>query len=731
MSLKTVGRYRVVEVIGHGAMGEVHKAFDPVLKRNVAIKMLTAQHGLDEDMRRRFEREAQSAAQLNHPNIITVYELGEENGNTFIAMELLAGLDLKEMIGTPALRDLGERLRIMDQVLAGVAFAHDRGVVHRDLKPANIRVLPNGQIKVVDFGLARMATGAQMTQAGMILGTPQYMAPEQVQGERAEAAADVFALGAVFYEILTGKRAFYGDNLHSILGKVLTEPPEPLLALSPEVPAAVEAVVMRALAKDRRERYANAGELRAALHAAVPSLVPAGRPRPAPARPVGASSPGSGGASALPAHRPSEQSDTYQDAAPTYLAIDATPRPTPTVHGDARSSRVALLAGLGIGAVVVASAVTLVVHTMRQSNVAPRAAASPEPFDRVLREQFVDSLIQLGRVSLENKEYAEAADKAEQALKEDPGSTAAREILDKAQAAIQERDQAAAAARQALARRDMSAASAALTRLLALDPRHPAVPELSAALNARFRDEARQARDAAVAVREAAGPQASGLSGFVRADALVADGDGLLRKQEYVAAAQRFAEARDLFGRAQRAQAEAEALRVAEVAARRAQRPVTVAPAVPPVSTTLAPPAASVAPPSLAPITAPPAVAPATAAPATPPPAAQAAAAGSDPAIRRVLADYSRAIESKDIALFRSAKPNLSESEQKKLEQTFKVVKSQTVGITVDKVEVTGDQAVVRVVRKDVVNGQAMQAVSQIFRLARTADGWKIQSIGQ
>jgi tRNA A-37 threonylcarbamoyl transferase component Bud32/tetratricopeptide (TPR) repeat protein len=723
MSLKTVGRYRVVEVIGHGAMGEVHKAFDPVLKRNVAIKMLTAQHGLDEDMRRRFEREAQSAAQLNHPNIITVYELGEENGNTFIAMELLAGLDLKEMIGTPVLRDLGERLRIMDQVLAGVAFAHDRGVVHRDLKPANIRVLPNGQIKVVDFGLARMSTGAQVTQAGMILGTPHYMSPEQVQGDRADAAADVFALGAVFYEVLTGKRAFFGDNLHTILGKVLTQDPEPLLALSPEVPAAVEAVVTRALSKDRRDRYANAGEMRAALHAAVPSLAPAGRPRPGPGRSAGQPTGAGASASAMPAHRPSEELDTYQDAAPTYLAIDTTPRSTPPVDGDERRSRLALLAGLGIGVVVAGAAVSLVVTSVRTSNVAPRMAATPEPFDKVLREQFVDSLVQLGRVSLENKEYTEAVDKAEQALKEDPGSTAAREILGQAQAAIQDRDRAAAMARQALARGDMNGASAALTRLLALDPRHPAVPELSAALNARFRDEARKAREAALTVRaEATAQQAAGLEGFGRADALVTDGDGLLRREEYVAAAQKFAEARDLFGRAQRAaQAEAAARRVAEAeAARRAQRAAAVAPTPPP-------PVAH--PPSVVTL-APPTAAPVTVAPVTHPPAAV-AAASPDPAIRRVLADYSRAIESKDIALFRSTKPNLSESEQKKLEQAFRVVKSQTVGITVDAIEVAGDRAVVRVVRKDVVNGQAMQAVPQVFHLARTADGWKIESIGQ
>jgi eukaryotic-like serine/threonine-protein kinase len=433
MSPRTVGRYRVVEVIGHGAMGEVHNAFDPVLKRHVAIKTLTAQHGLDVEMRRRFEREAQAAAQLNHPNIITVYELGEENGNTFIAMELLAGLDLKEMIGTPGLGDLGERLRLMDQVLAGVAFAHDRGVVHRDLKPANIRVLPNGQVKVVDFGLARMDTGAPVTQAGMILGTPHYMSPEQVRGERAEAASDVFALGAVFYEVLTGRRAFPGETLHTVLGRVLSEAPEPLRQLTPEVPLPVDAVVRRALAKERRERYANAGELRAALHAASPSLASGRRAGESGVVAVGGGAAWAGGV-------PSHEAATDPDQSPTYAALEQTSRPTPTVHG--RTSRRALAAGVGLGLVVLAGGAMLVVKSSRGGAALPRTAATQGPVETMLRAQLVESLVQLGNVSLENREYAEAVQKAEQALKVDPGSTAARDVLTRAQAAIRDRDAA-------------------------------------------------------------------------------------------------------------------------------------------------------------------------------------------------------------------------------------------------------------------------------------------------
>src|SRR3954469_21600670 len=168
--LDQIGKYKILERIGQGAMGEVYKAHDPVLNRFVAVKTISAELGSDDTLRKRFEREAQSAARLNHPNIITVYDYGEEQGKIYMAMELLEGQDLKQIIASKAPLTLDEKLSIVDQIAEGLAFAHQSDIVHRDLKPANVHVLANGQVKIMDFGLARLG-GSEMTRAGMVMGT--------------------------------------------------------------------------------------------------------------------------------------------------------------------------------------------------------------------------------------------------------------------------------------------------------------------------------------------------------------------------------------------------------------------------------------------------------------------------------------------------------------------------------------------------------------------------------
>jgi ferredoxin/hemoglobin-like flavoprotein len=256
-----VGRYRLLDRIGTGAMGEVYRAQDSVLDRPVALKII---NGGDEERRQRFRREAQSAARLAHPNIVTVHDFGEDSGRFFMAMELLEGMDLKGAIARNVLADLRARLAVMEQVCDAVAFAHGTNIVHRDLKPANIFLLPNGQVKILDFGLARVGQSS-MTGTGMVLGTPNYMAPEQIKGHRVDARADVFALGAVFYELLSGHKAFEGDSLHAVLYKVVQHEPEPLRKIAPALPASLSDVVARALGKDPAQRYQSVSELRDAL----------------------------------------------------------------------------------------------------------------------------------------------------------------------------------------------------------------------------------------------------------------------------------------------------------------------------------------------------------------------------------------------------------------------------------------------------------------------------------
>jgi serine/threonine protein kinase/tetratricopeptide (TPR) repeat protein len=264
MDLRQLGKYEIVGKIGQGAMGEVFKAHDPILGRDVAIKTMTAAIGSDEELRKRFHREAQSAARLSHPNIITIFDFGEDQGKVYMAMELLEGDDLKDLIGRHTPLTLEQKLGLMEQICDGLAFAHAKDVVHRDLKPANLHIQRGGQVKIMDFGLAKMAS-SDMTRAGMIMGTPNYMSPEQVRGEKATSRSDVFSLGAVFYELLTNRKPFEADSLHAVLFQVMQNEPESLATAAPNVPPALRQVVERAMLKDPAGRYRDGADMREAL----------------------------------------------------------------------------------------------------------------------------------------------------------------------------------------------------------------------------------------------------------------------------------------------------------------------------------------------------------------------------------------------------------------------------------------------------------------------------------
>ena len=264
MRIAQLGKYKIVDKLGQGAMGEVFRAHDPVLGRDVAIKITSAKLSQDEGSKQRFLREARAAAQLTHPNIVTVYDYGQEEGvGAFIVMELLEGTDLRALIEKGRVKELEDQLPLMEQILDGLAFAHSKGLVHRDLKPGNIHVLPNGQVKIMDFGLARREEDAAAT--GVVMGTPYYMAPEQAQGEAASARSDIFSLGAVFYELLVGKRPFTGPSIPAVLFAVATKDPEPLAQAAPALPDALGPFLARALAKNPEGRYADAGEMLEAL----------------------------------------------------------------------------------------------------------------------------------------------------------------------------------------------------------------------------------------------------------------------------------------------------------------------------------------------------------------------------------------------------------------------------------------------------------------------------------
>jgi hypothetical protein len=259
-----VGKYLIVGRIGRGGMGIVYRGLDETLEREVAVKTLITE-GIDDDSLKRFKVEAKAAAQLQHPNIVTIYDSGEDRGVPFIAMEMLPGADLESLLRSGEELSLSERLDVLVQVCRGLAHAHERGIVHRDIKPSNVRLLDDGTAKIMDFGVAKLG-GTHLTKTGMMVGTVYYMSPEQVRGKPLDGRSDVFSVGVILYELLAGQRPFRGEGTTQVLYKIVNEEPAaPDLSALGEVGPRLQAILSRALAKDRELRYPGAAELAADL----------------------------------------------------------------------------------------------------------------------------------------------------------------------------------------------------------------------------------------------------------------------------------------------------------------------------------------------------------------------------------------------------------------------------------------------------------------------------------
>src|ERR1700736_5489616 len=264
-TLAKAGRYEIVGELGRGAMGVVYKATDPVIGRTVAVKTIKLSEegtGLTRpELLARFQTEARAAGLLTHPNIVVVFEAGEEDGLYFITMEMVEGKSLQVLLDAGHAFPLPRVLRIIEQTCNALQFAHERNVVHRDIKPANLMLTADDTVKVTDFGTAKILQIGTMQQTAHVMGTPSYMSPEQVKGRAVDGRSDIFSLGVMFYEIVTGEKPFPGQSITTVIYKIVNEDPIPPREVDPTIHPGAAAGVMKALAKEPEQRYQNCREM--------------------------------------------------------------------------------------------------------------------------------------------------------------------------------------------------------------------------------------------------------------------------------------------------------------------------------------------------------------------------------------------------------------------------------------------------------------------------------------
>ncbi|GMR23989.1 MAG: hypothetical protein BMS9Abin37_2473 [Acidobacteriota bacterium] len=789
-----LGKYNIVGLLGKGAMGEVYKGHDPVLNRHVAIKVIAESLDSDSDLVERFRREARMAGQLNHPNIITIYDFVEEDGNLYIVMELLDGKDLKEVIKSGSPLTVDQILAIMEQIADGLGFAHDSGMVHRDLKPANIHITKKGQIKILDFGLVHEES-SDMTKTGHIMGTPNYMSPEQVQGLKVDPRSDIFSLGAVFYELLTRKKPFSADSIHATMFKVVQGEREPLSKYT-QLPAPIVAMIDRALDANPDGRFADGNALREHLRVIRKGATAGGSedatmtgvgnldatiltPGPEPgSHPSHSSSPSGPSAPARSARSVPKRTGTGASASGSRAGTMRRREMTSHSMGTAARSRPI---GLYVGGGIVVAAIAGGLFYL--SGGPAREGPSVEE----LSQQLSASQQELMLTSLEQRNYSAALSQAGTIIVSDPQNAEALRVQSEARQALDEIDAAVTQARAALERGATEEAAEALGRVLALDPSHPLGAELNEQLNRHFQGQAEGARAEMETARNAAASAgASARAEFRQADLRRQDASADFNRGEYTTAAQKYLAARDQFQQSvaahrqaegqRRAQAERQAASQADVRAalEQAQSQWTRARNQPADAGVTFQPSyqramseeasakdlessgdlASAARAyetatsyleaarrdyaeaqsrraAAAPLPAPTRVPTTTS--STPVASSAPTLAQEETAVRQTLATYERAIESKDLGLFRQAKPNLTRDEANRLASSFESVDSHDVEIAIQTVTIDGDTASVAVTRKDVIvvrgrsrNGKSRQ---QTFVLEKAGGSWVITRI--
>jgi serine/threonine protein kinase len=680
---QTLSHYRILGSLGAGGMGVVYLAEDERLGRQVALKFLPADAVENQQALDRFRLEARTASSLSHPGICAIHDIGLHESTPFIVMELLRGESLRERVLRGPMK-VAEVLDIGIQLADALGAAHAQGIVHRDIKPANIFIGDKLRVKILDFGLAKFAREQprsdtmaaadvtavndsprydnQLTTPGTAIGTVSYMSPEQARGEEVDARTDIFSLGVVLYEMVTGRQAFVGSTSAVVFDAILNRAPMSPVLLNPETPPRLQEAINTALEKERDLRYQHAADLEADLKRIRRDLQ-------------------SGQTASV--SRANAETVAWQPAAtPTAITTLSPPVTAPTAAASAAGISVDTTATasrsrvLWVAAVIAAAAVGAALWFQAGRPVVPGNPAAVAGADEEVRR---------ARVRFDARDYRAALAEASAALTHDPGNAEATRIRADAQARLADLEGLLTAATTAIAASDGVGAAGLLATAQELAPGVARVAEVSARLRG---------------LPEAARPQAP------------------------------------------------PAPRPAPPVDRPVGRPAAAAPAESPPPTPAdaspqpspSPPVVTTAPPPSLPVSAPvepapPVVEATPPAPSPPPVAAPPPARESDDAaIRRVIGIYERAIESKDLTLFRSVRPSLSADEERRLRAGFEQVDRQEIDIRIESIAVIGDTATVRLARQDVVQrgGRSQTAASsQTLRLARRGTGWIIVELSR
>ncbi len=691
---RTISHYRVLSQLGAGGMGVVYRAEDTRLGREVAIKFVSEDAAHGEQAVHRLRSEARAASALNHPNICTIYDIGDDDGHPFIVMELMKGQTLRDRLLAGPLR-VHQLVDIGIEISDALHATHSDGIIHRDIKPGNIFLTDHGHVKVLDFGLAKLTprfsgsattyVAAEQTEAGVTIGTVSYMSPEQAAGEDLDGRTDLFSTGVVLYECATGRHPFPGKTSALILSSILNRTPIAPVTINPDLPLRLQEVINNCLEKDRELRYQSAADLRADLKRLRRDLE-SGHSGPLDATVAISSSTGP---------RP--------DSGTGPMAVSP-----PAPRSYLRLAGVAALAAAVIGGAA---------YGLWRN--APRPPAPPAA---VPSEAQIEDRLSLARSSLEARNYRAAMAYAEAVLEIQSDHAEAARIRDGARTAVARFDEAIAQARRDLARGDVQAATGSLQTARELDPSAPAVADVSMRLTdlVRERDASARAGTERSTPRATPAPGAAsstGVTGTARAAPQTPPGRTTTATATTPAAAA---------APTPPSEPPSPPASQARPESRPSPPPVTDPSPAKPAATSPpvpAPPAPAVPPRESSPTGA----RTADAAPPGPP-----RDESDEAAIRRVVATYGRAIETKDLALFRSIKPNLSADEERRLQQGFRAVSSQRVSLTITTIDLRGDSASVVVQRRDVLDfGGRSQTVDarQQLTLSRARNGWVIVEI--